>query len=215
MSSRRRPLTALLTAAAAVALAAVPAAAVPARPGAIRPTADLLPLVDASARRLLAADQVAAAKWRTGSPIDDPARERALLDDVARQARALGADPEATVRIFRDQIEASKVVQRGLHRQWTADPSRAPAGPPAASDGLDAVRQRLDLLDSELVRAVAEAERARRSPGCRGVLAADVARVGRARQLDALHTAALARALPSVCEQVRAQPASATDQVTP
>ncbi|MFG2501092.1 gamma subclass chorismate mutase AroQ [Streptomyces sp. NPDC048441] len=154
-------------------------------------------LADLAAQRLATADLVAAAKYGTDSPIDDPAREKQVLDDVARQARELGADPEATVRIFRDQIEANKVVQRELHRRWDADPSQAP-GPEERPD-LAEVRKEINRVNGELVRGIAGSPSARTSPSCRGLLTVAGVRVRGERQLDVLHTVALGRALPSVC----------------
>ncbi|MGI5467343.1 chorismate mutase [Streptomyces sp. CA-132043] len=159
------------------------------------PYAALRPLAALSAERLATADLVAAAKWGTGSPIDDPARERQVLDAVDRRARELGADPERTVAVFRDQIEANKIVQRGLHRAWTADPDRAPTTRP----DLDEVREEINRINEGLVRAIADSPAARTSPSCAPVLAVAAARVVPDEHLDPLHTVALARSLRSVC----------------
>lgn len=194
----RRVLTAGALAAALLAGGTAVAASVPATsPSATvaGPYARLHPLAELSARRLATADLVAAAKYGTGSPIDDPARERQVLDAVAGQARELGADPEATVRIFRDQIEANKAVQRGLFRRWDADPSRAPADRPDLAE----VREEINRVNGELVRSVAASSVARTAPYCGGVLTAAAARVRQEDRLDALHSAALGRALRSVC----------------
>lgn len=177
-------------AAGAVSVAAPASASVPAPP-----YGRLLPIADLSAQRLLTADQVAQAKWGTDSPIDDPERERQVLEAVAEQARALGADPEATVRIFRDQIEANKLVQRGLYRRWDADPAQAPTERP----DLTKVRLEINRINGELVRAIAESARARAERSCTGRLTVAALRVRHDRQLDALHSVALERALPSVC----------------
>lgn len=167
----------------------------PARGAADDPYARLHALSGLSAQRLATADLVAAAKYGTGSPIDDPARERQVLDAVARQAERIGADPEVTVRIFRDQIEANKVVQRALHRRWDADPASAPTERP----DLAKVREEINRVNGELVHAIAASEPARTVPYCRGLLAAATARVGHERRLDALHAVALVRASRSVC----------------
>ncbi|MEW2524264.1 chorismate mutase [Streptomyces sp. NPDC047071] len=148
-----------------------------------------------SADRLATADLVAAAKYGTGSPIDDPAREQQVLDAVARQAVAVGGDPEATVRVFRDQIEANKLVQRALHRKWDADPSTAPGERP----DLGTVRERINRVNGELVRALAVSTPARTAPYCAGLLTAAALHVRHEKVLDPLHTTALRRALPSVC----------------
>ncbi|GAB7034973.1 chorismate mutase [Streptomyces sp. NPDC021749] len=188
--------TLLLTGAGgAVAAPAAPSPAAPAAARAHSPYDMLRPLAELSAERLATGDLVAAAKWGTGSPIDDPAREQQVLDAVAEQARQLGADPAVTVRIFRDQIEANKIVQRGLHRRWDADPSQAPAERP----DLGEVRKEINRINTELVRAIAASAPARSVPSCRPLLTVAGARVRHARHLDPLHTVALARSLASVC----------------
>ncbi|MBM7171774.1 chorismate mutase [Streptomyces sp. G44] len=160
------------------------------------PYARLHPLADLSARRLATADLVAAAKYGTGGgPVDDPAREKQVLDAVARAAREAGADPRATVRIFRDQIDANKAVQRELFRRWDADPSEAPRERPDLAE----VREEIDRVNAELVRGIAASAGARTAPYCGGVLTAATAHVRHTDRLDALHSLALERALRSVC----------------
>ncbi|MFD9903310.1 chorismate mutase [Streptomyces sp. NPDC059063] len=160
-----------------------------------RPYARLHAVAALSAERLATADLVAAAKYGTGSPIDDPAREQQVLDTVARLAREAGGDPEATVRIFRDQIEANKVVQRALHRRWDADPSTAPTERP----DLGRVREVINRINGDLVRAIAASAPARGAPHCSGTLTAAVVHVRHEQRLDALHAPALVRAVRSVC----------------
>ncbi|MFI7320743.1 chorismate mutase [Streptomyces venezuelae] len=192
-SVRRVLATGALTAAL---LAGGTAVAAPAQPAVFAAPYDRLhPLADLSAQRLATADLVAAAKYGTGSPIDDPVRERQVLDAVAAQAAEAGADPEATVRVFRDQIEANKVVQRGLFRRWDADPSQAPTERPDLAE----VREQINRVNGALVRSVAASSVARSAPYCGGVLTAAAAHVRHERRLDALHSVALRRALPSVC----------------
>ncbi|MEU9750618.1 gamma subclass chorismate mutase AroQ [Streptomyces niveus] len=91
---------------------------------------ELTALTDLFAERLLVADKVAAAKYGTDRPIDDPARERKILDDVADRAVGLGLDPDVVVAVFGDQIEANKVVQRGLYARWDAHPDERPTQRP-------------------------------------------------------------------------------------
>lgn len=191
-----RPVLIAATAAAVLAAGAGGAVAAPAAPSAPPSPGQLRPLAGLSADRLLVADQVAAAKWGTGSPIDDPARERQVLDAVAEQAREVGGDPAATSRIFRDQIEASKVVQRGLYRRWQADPATAPTERP----DLGEVRLEINRINGELVRAIAGTADARTAPSCPGRLLAGALATGHEKRLDGLHAVALTRALPSVCE---------------
>lgn len=200
----RRALT-TLTATAAVALTATgTAVAVPvtgadasAAPplSASRPGSALYPVVELSAERLATADLVAAAKWGTDSPIDDPAREQQVLDGVADRAEQLGADPDEIRTVFRDQIEASKVVQRGLFRRWTDHPAQAPTTRP----DLAVVRQEINRVTAALVTALAGTAADRAALTCRPELALTALRVHHEDRLDALHTRALVRSLASVC----------------
>ena len=155
----------------------------------------LQPLVRSAAERLQVADRVAAAKWITGQPVADTVREQQVLDSVARRARARGIDPEAARRIFRDQIEASKLVQRALHERWTAHFEQAPTVPPAP----DETRPAIDRIDADLLEAIATSTAARAHPACTAGEA--VAASGAADDLgfDAVHRVGLSRALRSVC----------------
>ena len=161
-----------------------------------RADAGLAPLVDVAARRLDVADLVAAAKWGTGKPIEDPAREQRILDSVAERSAAMGIDPETAQRIFRDQIEAGKLVQRGLFARWAIRPGDVPAHRP---DLEKEVRPLLDRITGELLADLRETQDARRAPSCRTELVKAVGRVEAARRPDALHRAGLLRAIPSIC----------------
>lgn len=183
------------TAAAAPAPTAVAAHVTPASSAHSDGYAALRPFAELSAERLATGDLVAAAKWGTDSPIDDPAREKVVLDSVAERARQLGADPERTVRVFRDQIEANKVVQRGLHDRWDADP----AGAPTERPDLGEVRKEINRVNERLVQAIAASQAARTAPSCGVLVTASTLQVVHRQHLDGLHTVALARALRSVC----------------
>ncbi|MEU5636728.1 chorismate mutase [Streptomyces rishiriensis] len=206
-----RPITPLrrllttLTATAAVALActraavAVPAVGVPASTAPFSPASGpvlaLRPVAELSAERLATADLVAAAKWGTTAPIDDPAREQQVLDAVAARATELGADPDEIRTVFRDQIEADKSVQRGLFRRWTDHPDQAPVTRP----DLAVVRQEINRVTDALVEALAATATDRDAPACRPELALAALLVHHEDRLDALHTRALTRSLASVC----------------
>ena len=153
----------------------------------------LEPLVGSAADRVALSDQVAAAKWGTDSPIEDPEREQQVLDGVAADAAELGLDPEEAKRVFRDQIEASKLVQRGLHARWTAHPDQQPTQRP----DLGEIRPELDRLGDEILRALRDTEELRDGPSCPGDLLGAYAHA--ASGLDVLHQAGLGRAIPSIC----------------
>ncbi|MEU1854166.1 chorismate mutase [Streptomyces sp. NPDC019990] len=197
----RRALITVTATAAVVLTATGSAVAVPVSGTATAPHAtdlSLSPLhsvVELAAERLATADLVAAAKWGTDSPIDDPAREQQVLDNVAAQAEQLGADPDEMRAVFRDQIEANKIVQRGLFRRWTDHPGEAPTTKP----DLNVVRQRINQVTSALVEAVADTSADRGAFTCRPELALAGLQVHHENHLDALHTRALVRALASVC----------------
>jgi len=103
--------------------------------------------------RLDVAATVARSKWNSGAPIDDPARERIILDDVARRARGLGLDEQWTRRFFQDQFDAGKVVQRELHRQWRQEQRPPFSDPP---DLRQEVRPVLDRLTPELLAVLTQ-----------------------------------------------------------
>ncbi|MFJ8824084.1 chorismate mutase [Streptomyces sp. NPDC102467] len=149
-----------------------------------------------AARRIALADKVAAAKYGTPAPIDDPARERQILDDVAARSAALGLDPALAQAVFRDQIEANKVVQRGLYARWDAHPEQRPTGRP---DLATEVRPALDRITTELLGALRQLTPVRATPACVPLLTAAALRDAHSHRFDALHLKGLARALPSVC----------------
>ena len=153
------PLRTTLAAVAAVLAIPGTAAAAPASPW----SSPLHPVASLAAERLATADLVAAAKWGTDSPIDDPAREQVVLDNVAAQAKQIGADPDEVRRIFRDQIEANKDVQRAFYARWTAHPDQAPTTRP----DLNVVRQTINRINTDLVQAVADTTPDRTAVTCR------------------------------------------------
>ena len=154
------------------------------------------PLTDLAIKRLLISDQVAAAKFGTDKPIDDPVREQQIRDEVRQQAIVLGIDPDATVQFFDDQINASKIVQRGLFAYWTERPDKAPTSRP----DLNQIRAELDQLTTDLLNQLVATVRIRQhTPSCAAQLL--IARVSGeiTHRLDALHRKALGVALDSAC----------------
>lgn len=158
-------------------------------------TAELDGLVTLAVRRLATADEVASAKFGTPQPIDDPARERQVLGAVAQGAPRLGVDPTESSRFFGDQIEASKIVQRGLYQLWTAHPEQRPADRPDLSK---VVRPELDQLTDQIMHALSSTSAVRHA-GASCVQRRDQASATAGQSLDPLHREALAMALRSVC----------------
>lgn len=159
----------------------------------------LTPLTNLFVERLLIADKVAAAKYGTDRPIDDPTREQRILDDVATLAIGPGLDPDAVVAVFRDQIEANKLVQRGLYARWDAHPEERPTQRP---DLDKEVRPALDRITTQLLNTLVKTEGVRSSPSCEPRLYGAAAWSAYGHELDALHLRGMKRALPSACTRM-------------
>ncbi|WP_433340113.1 chorismate mutase [Streptomyces sp. CA-253872] len=160
------------------------------------PVGRLGPLTGLVVERLRVSDDVAASKYATGSPVDDPAREAQVLRQVREQAAAAGGDPDAAAAFFRDQIAASKTVQKGLLARWTARPAEAPRTQP----DLGRTRARLDALTTALLQQLTNTEQERRNPAtCAARLALATASGKALLRLDPLHGRALGTATQSVC----------------
>ena len=153
-------------------------------------------LTDLVIQRLRVSDDVAASKFGTGSPIDDPAREQQVLEQVRSQAGDLGLDLVSATAFFQDQITASKVVQKGLFARWAAHPEEAPTTRP----DLGQIRTRLDQLTADLLRELKATVRLRDEPtACTVQLAVTAGSGAVLERLDALHRQALTGAVHSVC----------------
>ncbi|GAA2332005.1 chorismate mutase [Streptomyces kunmingensis] len=154
------------------------------------------PLTDLVIERIRVSDDVAASKYGTDSPIEDPKREAQVLEQVRQQADRAGVDPDAAAVFFRDQITASKLVQKGLFARWTAHPEEAPTTRP----DLDRIRERLDQLTTALLQELKDTEHLRGEPVACTVQLVWAGATGAARErLDRLHRQALDTATESVC----------------
>ena len=161
------------------------------------PSDPLSGLASLAVQRIMTADQVAAAKFGTHQPIDDPPREQQVLDSVAAASPGMGISPQESAQFFRDQIEANKVVQRGLYQRWTAYPKQRPTDRP---DLNEQVRPDLDRLTTDILRQL-QATTTVRHAGMQCIAQARQALAEEARPLDQLHRDALTVALRSVCSQ--------------
>lgn len=155
----------------------------------------LVGLTGAMADRIALADTVAESKWASGAAIDDPAREQVVLDSVTQLAVERELDPAYVRAVFRDQIEASKTVQRGLFALW----SLPGAQPPSGSPDLGPVRTAINQLNVEIVDELAEQSGTLASGGCLPALARSTVTVIGTDRLDPLHITGLVQAEQSVC----------------
>jgi chorismate mutase len=93
-------------------------------------------------------------KYQNSAPIHDPAREKAVLEQVAIKAAALGVNPQLAQDFFTAQMAASRQYQSELTRLWTRGgtlPAMAPVD--LARD----IRPKLDTLTGELLLALKSA----------------------------------------------------------
>jgi chorismate mutase-like protein len=156
------------------------------------------PLTDLVIQRLLVSDQVAASKFGTSSPIDDPVREQQELTTVKRAALAMGLDAAATVQFFQAQITASKIVQRGLFQRWTAHPDLAPTSRPS----LNAIRTQLDQITTGVLQQLKATQGFREKARPCTIALTLAQRSGEERNhLDTVHRQALSAALQSTCSR--------------
>ena len=108
-------------------------------------------LVHAVDERLAAMRVVAAAKWTSGAPIEDPEREAAVLDSVARRATTLGLDADGVRALFTQQIRLARHVQQALQDEWRRERSCAPCRErPSLTDA----RVRIDEANERQLRAL-------------------------------------------------------------
>jgi chorismate mutase len=161
-----------------------------------RPLGPFGSLTELVIRRLFLSDLVAAAKFGTGRPINDPERERNELNRVRLDATSRGIDHERAVAFFRDQMAASKVIQEGMFQRWTADPRRAPTARP----DLGRIRLQLDDITTGIMELLATRRALRLAPSLLRAVREPDAPVddGALNRLDGLHRSALSLALRSL-----------------
>lgn len=105
-------------------------------------------LLELVIQRLLLAQDAAAVKYESRQPIDDPVREHQILHAAASALNASGHCRQAGIQFLRDQIEANKVIQRGLHHRWYAHPEEVP---PVHHSLATEVRPKLDHITRQII----------------------------------------------------------------
>ncbi len=131
----------------------------------------LQPLVETSARRLSLAQEVAFAKWKAGTAVEDPPREEHVIAGAVSEGKTEGLDPAVVSRFFRAQIEANKVVQSSLLSTW-----HTVGRPPdhQAKDLATTIRPQLDEIQKQLIEELVASAAVRASSTCRLDLASAV-----------------------------------------
>lgn len=158
----------------------------------------LEPLVETSARRLALAEQVALAKWDSGTPVEDTAREVQVIASATKAGESRGLDPEWVSNFFRAQIEANKLIQYSLLAEWRRE-GKAPDHTPVSMAG--AIRPQLDKVQVVLIAELAEAAEIRVSTSCRTDIAKAIDNYVSARKnsSSATNAVALNRAMAAFC----------------
>jgi chorismate mutase len=122
------------------------------------------PLVETSARRLAIAEQVTLARWDSGTPVEDTAREAQVIASARKAGESRGLDPAWVLDFFKVQIEANKLIQYSLIAEWR----RLGKAPDHTSLSLAAaIRPELDNVQVVLIAELAEAAEIRASASCR------------------------------------------------
>ncbi|MEC3953230.1 gamma subclass chorismate mutase AroQ [Nocardia sp. CDC153] len=170
--------------------------------GSMPPAGSMDRLVSLLAERLDTADSVAAAKWTqaerdgTQPTIDDPGREAAIYADMVRLGAQQDLPADQVRQVFEAQIDANKIVQRGLVALWNSGLSAAPSSAP----DLTSVRPIIDRVNVEIIDELARDHTELAAPDCAARLVGSVLSTVGTHHLDPLHQAALTRASIPLCE---------------
>jgi len=105
--------------------------------------------VEPVVQRLVLAQDVTAAKYGSGAPVDDPACELTVLEPTAQGLESMEFYQPVVMPFFRDQIEADKVIQRELHHRWCRHSEEVPNG---NRDLKAEAGPRLDRITTQVVR---------------------------------------------------------------
>ena len=159
----------------------------------------LATLIDASAQRLSLAKDVALAKWDSGAPVEDPARERHVIGAAIAAGRKSGLPVELLNRFFSAQIEANKVIQYALLADWQRQGKAPPHSPVNLAQN---VRPQIDRIQAVLISALPNRPHSQSRASCRAQLAEAIKhrKATRPEISDSLFTTALDRALGPLCD---------------
>ncbi len=155
-------------------------------------------LVEMSARRLAIAEQIALAKWDSGTPVEDASREAQVIASAVKAGESRGLDQATVSSFFRAQIEASKLVQYSLLAEWRRL-GKAPDHTPV--NLASTIRPQLDQLEIAMIAELAKTSDIRGSASCRGDIAKAVGKYvsTHKKSFSPLQAIALDRATAALC----------------
>ncbi len=110
-------------------------------------------LLGAMGERLELMHEVARVKWNAKRPIRDAEREAALLGQMVERGRTHALEDDFTRTFFTAQMEAARLVQEADFDRWR----RQQQPPFAETSTLEALRQRIDAINQDLLAALAAA----------------------------------------------------------
>ncbi len=125
-------------------------------------------LYDLIGERLSLMRDVAAYKWFNDLPVEDPERERTVIDAAAADALRHQLRPEPAARFFAVQIEAAKDIQRYWLTRWKSDD-----GPQSEPDLSGVLRPRLLALGNDILAAAARQDTIRDEDAFRHAVAVE------------------------------------------
>ena len=163
-----------------------------------RETDQLQQLVETCAQRLVIAEQVALAKWDTGTPVEDVSREAQVIASAVRAGESRGLDQARVSNFFRAQIEANKLVQYSLLADWR----RAGKAPDHTPVNLaNTIRPGLDQVQTKLIAELVKTEGIRAGTSCPTNVAMAVGKYVSAQKssFNTLKAIALDRAMAAAC----------------
>ena len=169
----------------------------PATPAKPQPVVDpvLDPLMNGILERLAISEAVARTKYTSGKPVQDTAREQALLDSVADRAAQFSLTPAQARTFFRLQMDAGKLVQTALLARWARE-GRAPGEP---VDLASRLRPALDRLGTSLMHDLGRLCALPDDPSRMARIHQARERIAKAAKLEALQRAAFDEATSGLC----------------
>jgi chorismate mutase len=128
-----------------------PSAVEPSRPADFEDAA-LGRLLTTMNERLALMEDVAKFKRAQAQPINDPAREAQMLEQLEAKAPAHGLAAKDVRRFFTAQISAARAVQENLFARWDRESATV------SKDSIDLakVRERINQINDQLLVALAE-----------------------------------------------------------
>jgi chorismate mutase len=159
----------------------------------------LTTLIGAAAQRLALAKEVALAKWDSGAPVEDPAREQQVIRATAAAGQQAGLPAEFVSRFFSAQMEANKLIQYALLTHWQGQ-GKAPRH--ARIDLAQNVRPEIDRIQAVLISALVNRPNSQSRASCRAQVAEGIKNRKSADPeiSEGLLTVALERALGPLCD---------------